>query len=95
MHGFGLSSKPADYDYRGANQALMIGKFIRALGFEKTIIGGHSLGGALALRVAVKDLETQMKESARNLMFEKAAQLRDEMYELRRILALEEKTLTG
>ena len=43
----------------------------------------------------VKDLETQMKESARNLMFEKAAQLRDEMYELRRILALEEKTLTG
>ena len=43
----------------------------------------------------VKDLETQMKESARNLMFEKAAQLRDEMYELRRILALEEKTLAG
>jgi excinuclease ABC subunit B len=43
----------------------------------------------------VKDLETQMKEAARNLLFEKAAQLRDEMYELRRVLALEEKTFSG
>lgn len=57
LPGFGLSSKPVDYDYRGANQARMIGKFIRALGFEKTIIGGHSLGGALALRVAVNEPE--------------------------------------
>ena len=32
----------------------------------------------------VKDLEVQMKDSARNLQFEKAAQIRDEMYELRR-----------
>ncbi len=55
LPGFGLSSKPVDYDYRGANQAHMIGKFIRALGFESTIIGGHSLGGAIALRVAVNE----------------------------------------
>ena len=41
----------------------------------------------------VKDLEVQMKGSARNLEFEKAAQFRDEIYELRRLLALEEKTL--
>ena len=39
----------------------------------------------------VKDLETQMKEAARNLQFEKAAQFRDEVFELRRLLALEEK----
>ncbi len=43
----------------------------------------------------VKDLEAQMKDAAHNLQFEKAAQLRDEMYELRRILAGEEKTLSG
>ena len=42
----------------------------------------------------VKDLETQMKEAARNLQFEKAAQFRDEVFEFRRLLALEEKTLT-
>ncbi len=43
----------------------------------------------------VKDLEAQMKESARNLQFEKAAQLRDEMLELRKLLVAEEKTLSG
>ena len=41
----------------------------------------------------VKDLETQMKEAAKSLQFEKAAQFRDEIFELRRLLALEEKTL--
>ena len=43
----------------------------------------------------VKDLDFQMKEAARGLEFEKAAALRDEMLELRRLLALEEKTLSG
>ncbi len=43
----------------------------------------------------IKDLETQMKEAARNLEFEKAAQVRDEIYELRRVLAVEQKTLSG
>ena len=33
----------------------------------------------------IKDLEVQMKDAARNLEFEKAAQVRDEIYELRRI----------
>ena len=41
----------------------------------------------------VKDLEVQMKEAARNLEFEKAAAVRDEMLDLRRILALEKQTL--
>ena len=43
----------------------------------------------------VKDLEVQMKDSARNLQFEKAAQIRDEMYELRRLLAIDEKTFSS
>ncbi|MCH7605771.1 MAG: excinuclease ABC subunit UvrB [Chloroflexi bacterium] len=42
----------------------------------------------------VKDLEVQMKEAAKNLQFEKAAQFRDEIFELRRLLVLEEKTLS-
>ena len=41
----------------------------------------------------VKDLEVQMKDAAKALQFEKAAQFRDEIVELRRLLALEEKTL--
>jgi len=42
------------------------------------------------LRKIVNELEKQMKEAAKNLEFEKAAALRDEMYELKTILAEEE-----
>ena len=54
----------------------------------------HELSRDDMFRV-VKDLEAQMKDAAHNLKFEKAAQLRDEMYELRRMLAGEEKILSG
>ncbi len=37
----------------------------------------------------IAELEKQMKEAAKNLEFEKAAALRDEMYELRSLLAAE------
>ena len=55
--GFGLSSKPDDFDYRAPNQARVIGEFIRELGLEKTIVGGHSMGGAIAMRVAINEPE--------------------------------------
>jgi len=55
--GFGLSSKPADFDYRAPNQARIIGEFIRALGIKQTIVGGHSMGGAIAMRVALTEPE--------------------------------------
>jgi excinuclease ABC subunit B len=41
------------------------------------------------LQRVISELEKQMKESARNLEFEKAAALRDEIFELRSILAEE------
>ncbi len=41
----------------------------------------------------VKDLEFQMKEAARSLEFEKAAHLRDEMLELKKIIVTEEKMM--
>jgi len=39
----------------------------------------------------IKELEKQMKTAARDLEFEKAAALRDQVIELRRTLALEEE----
>ncbi len=39
----------------------------------------------------VKELESQMKAAAKSLEFEKAAMLRDEVFELRRVMVLEEK----
>ncbi|MFN3309221.1 MAG: UvrB/UvrC motif-containing protein, partial [Anaerolineales bacterium] len=41
------------------------------------------------LRKLIQELEKQMKEAAKNLEFEKAAVLRDEIFELRAILAEE------
>ena len=43
------------------------------------------------LRKIIGEMEKQMKEAARNLEFEKAAALRDEMYELKALLAEDEK----
>ncbi len=42
------------------------------------------------LQKIIAEVEKQMKEAARNLEFEKAAALRDEMYELKALLAEEE-----
>ena len=42
------------------------------------------------LRKIIDELEKQMKEAAKNLEFEKAAALRDEMYELKSLLAEDE-----
>ena len=41
----------------------------------------------------VKDLESQMKKAAKNLEFEKAALLRDQVYELRKQLVSEAEIL--
>lgn len=53
MVGYGLSAKPADFDYHNPNQARVIDDFIATLGLSNVVIVGHSLGGAIALRVAL------------------------------------------
>lgn len=55
--GFGLSAKPDDFDYRAPNQARVIGDFIRELNLERTVVGGHSMGGAIAMRIAINEPE--------------------------------------
>ena len=42
------------------------------------------------LQKVISEMEKQMKEAAKNLEFERAAALRDEMYELKSILADDE-----
>jgi pimeloyl-ACP methyl ester carboxylesterase len=58
MPGFGLSSKPSVFDYRNQHQAEIAAALIKALKLEKVVIGGHSLGGAIALRAALVAPET-------------------------------------
>ena len=54
------------------------------------LIAGSSLTGSELpkdeLTRMVKDLESQMKKAARDLEFEKAALLRDQVIELRRVM---------
>ena len=53
LPGFGLSDKPDDHDYGNISQANVVEAFIRILGLEQVIIGGHSLGGTLAVHLAI------------------------------------------
>jgi pimeloyl-ACP methyl ester carboxylesterase len=53
LPGFGLSDKPSDHDYSNASQAGIIESFIRQMGLEQVIIGGHSMGGAHTVHVAI------------------------------------------
>jgi excinuclease ABC subunit B len=43
------------------------------------------------LQKIIHEMEKQMKEAAKNLEFERAAALRDEIYELKTLLAEDEK----
>jgi excinuclease ABC subunit B len=43
------------------------------------------------LQKIINEMEKQMKEAAKNLEFERAAALRDEMYELKTLMAEDEK----
>jgi pimeloyl-ACP methyl ester carboxylesterase len=51
--GYGRSPKPADSDYSIATQEQVVADFIRALGLQKTDIGGWSMGGWVTLKLAL------------------------------------------
>jgi len=55
LPGYGLSSKPVQFDYRNGPQAAVMVRAARALGLANVVYVGHSLGGAIALQAAVQD----------------------------------------
>lgn len=55
LPGYGLSSKPVDYDYRNGPQARVMVRAARELGLDGVVYVGHSLGGAIALQASVQD----------------------------------------
>ena len=59
MIGFGLSEKPIHYKYTNINQASIIRSFAEELNMESFIVGGHSLGGAVAMHVAMNNQKTK------------------------------------
>ena len=55
MAGYGLSEKPVEFDYHNGPQARVLIRAARALGLERVIYAGHSLGGAVALQAVMQD----------------------------------------
>lgn len=53
LKGFGFSEKPKDEDYSIKGFAHFVAKFMDALGIEKAFVIGHSMGGAIALELAL------------------------------------------
>ncbi len=51
--GSGYSTRPSGFDGRLGEQARLIAGFIDALGLERPLLVGHSLGGAVALATAL------------------------------------------
>jgi pimeloyl-ACP methyl ester carboxylesterase len=51
--GYGRSPKPADSDYSIATQEQLVTDFIKAIGLQKTDIGGWSMGGWITLKLAL------------------------------------------
>ncbi len=52
LKGFGYSDRPPDADYCETAQARLVAGFMDELGLERAAVLGHSLGGAIALRLA-------------------------------------------
>jgi pimeloyl-ACP methyl ester carboxylesterase len=70
--GFGYSQRAADADYSLSGHARRIGLLMDALGVRSAVIGGHSLGGAVAMHFA-----TQQPERVRRLLLVDAATPRE------------------
>jgi len=53
LQGFGYSERPAASDYSLAAQARLVGELMDRLGISRAAVLGHSMGAAVALRLAV------------------------------------------
>ncbi len=61
LPGFGLSDKPSDYDYSLESQGEFVIDFLDAVGLDKTILLGHSMGGVIVGYAAAKHPERVSK----------------------------------
>ena len=53
MKGFGHSARPSDGDYSLTEQARLVAGVMERLAIERAAVVGHSLGGAVAMRLAL------------------------------------------
>ncbi len=73
LKGFGLSDKPFDEDYSIFDQAALVSQFIDYLGLKKLSVVGHSLGGGVALVLALDKTPAKRKRIAKLVLIDSIA----------------------
>jgi len=73
LKGFGLSEKPNDKDYSIFDQAALVSRFIDRLGLKKLTVIGHSLGGGVALVLALEKNPKKRKRITRLVLVDSIA----------------------
>lgn len=73
LKGFGLSDKPIDEKYSIFDQADLISGFIRQLQLKDVTIIGHSLGGGVALVLALDDKKDLRERISRLVLIDSVA----------------------
>jgi pimeloyl-ACP methyl ester carboxylesterase len=73
LKGFGLSSKPRDAHYAIRDNAALVSRFIMEKKLENVVLVGHSMGGGVALAVAVESLDTERTPPAAMVLIDPAA----------------------
>lgn len=57
LQGFGYSARPATAEYSQTAQAELVRRAMERLGIERAAVVGHSMGGAVAMRLAIRSPE--------------------------------------
>jgi len=73
LKGFGLSDKPFDDSYSMFDQAALVSQFIDQLGLKEVSVVGHSLGGGVALVLALDKNPAKRKRIAKLVLIDSVA----------------------
>ncbi len=73
LKGFGLSEKPFDDGYSIFDQAALVSQFIDQIGLRKVTVIGHSLGGGVALVLALDKNPAKRKRITRLVLIDSIA----------------------
>ncbi len=73
LKGFGLSEKPFDDRYSIFDQAALVSQFIDQIGLKKVTVVGHSLGGGVALVLALEKDPAKRKRITRLVLIDSIA----------------------
>ena len=73
LRGFGWSDKPIDQHYGTDDHADVVGHLLQRMGIKEATLVGHSFGGAVALVIAARELESSDFKVSRLVLMDSPA----------------------